>query len=84
MLYGTKKQAQESVAEEGDPRRMPTSPAWAGGMLTNSSHRETSAPAPQGARVHGADRWPSRGATKRESVMLTLERKTTRAQPRRH
>jgi small subunit ribosomal protein S2 len=75
MFVGTKKQAQEVIADEAARVNMPyVNQRWLGGMLTNFQTVHKSPAAPQGARGDGAERGASRAARRSEILTLTREK----------
>ena len=84
LFVGTKKQAQESIAERGDPRRHAVrQPALAGRHAHQLLHRAQAAAAPQGARGDGADR-RLRGSHQEGNPDADPREEQAGAQPRRY
>ena len=75
LFVGTKKQAQEAIAEQATRVGMPyVNQRWLGGMLTNFRPSQA-APAPQGARAARLrPTSPAPGMTKKELLVLEREK----------
>ena len=86
LFVGTKKQAQEPIAEQATRVGMPyVNQRWLGGMLTNFSDRLQAAAAPQGARARSTSTTcAGSGMTKKELLVLEREKDKLDEDPRRH
>jgi small subunit ribosomal protein S2 len=75
LFVGTKKQAQEPIAEQATRVGMPyVNHRWLGGMLTNFTDDLQAAAAPQGARGDRLRRRGRFGHTKKELLILKREK----------
>jgi small subunit ribosomal protein S2 len=84
LFVGTKKQAQEAIAEQSMRVGMPyVNQRWLGGMLTNFQTVNKRLPAPQGARGHRLRRRRRFGAYEEGAAGHAPGEDQARAQPRR-